>query len=44
MTWLAANWKEVILVLIGIDSAIIPIFPNIGLLPKILTWLKALSA
>lgn len=40
MTWLMANWNTVVLAIIAIDAAILPLFPDSGLLVAIK---KALS-
>ncbi len=34
-----ANWQPVVLALVAIDSAILPIFPNAGILKSIQVWL-----
>ena len=43
MAWLTANWKELVLALLAIDSALIPIFPSAGILGKLKTWLTDAS-
>lgn len=43
MAWLMANWKEVLLVILGIDSAILPLFPSNGVLLKIKDILMGLA-
>lgn len=43
MTWLTANWKEVLLIVLAIDAALVPVFPSVGLLASIQTLLKNLT-
>lgn len=40
MTWLAANWQTLAIALLAVDAAIIPLFPNAGILKKIQTVLS----
>lgn len=35
MTWLAANWQALAIAILAIDAALIPIFPNAGILKTI---------
>jgi hypothetical protein len=35
LAWLMANWVQVLVALLAVDSALIPIFPNAGLLVSI---------
>lgn len=35
MVWLSAHWKDVLLAVLAIDSALIPLFPQAGILGKI---------
>lgn len=35
MAWLLAHYKDLILAILGIDAALIPLFPNVPLLVKI---------
>ena len=35
ITWLAANWMPIVVALLAVDSALIPIFPNAGILKTI---------
>jgi len=35
LTWLLANWMQVLVALLAIDAALIPIFPNAGILVTI---------
>lgn len=41
LNWLASNWKELLLALLAVDAAIIPIFPNAGILKTIQTFLTS---
>ncbi len=43
MTWLMANWKDVVLALLAIDTALIPLFPKAGILGTIKGWLTDAS-
>ena len=42
MAWLSANWQNVLLLVLAVDSALIPIFPSVGLLPAIKSILSGL--
>lgn len=33
--WVVANWQQVLLAVLAIDAALIPLFPNAGILGKI---------
>lgn len=33
--WVLANWQPVLLAVLAIDSALIPLFPNAGILGKL---------
>lgn len=35
LSWLSANWQSVLLAVLAVDSALIPLFPQIGILGKI---------
>ena len=35
MAWLAANWQALVVCILAIDSALIPLFPQVGILGKI---------
>lgn len=35
MQWLAAHWQNVLLAVLGIDAALLPLFPQSGILLKI---------
>ena len=39
MTWLLANWQSVAIGILAIDAALIPIFPNVGILKTLKTLL-----
>jgi hypothetical protein len=41
MAWLSANWQPLLLAILAIDSALIPLFPNVGLLVKIKNLLSS---
>lgn len=43
MTWLAANWQTLAIAVLAIDSALIPLFPNAGLLKKIASFLGSMA-
>lgn len=43
MAFLVANWKNIVLALLAIDAAIIPIFPNAGILKTVSGWLTTAS-
>lgn len=40
-SWLVLHWRDLLDALIAIDVALIPIFPNAGVLGKIKSWLSA---
>lgn len=40
ISWLSANWQPALLALIAIDAALIPVFPNAGILKTISTYLS----
>jgi hypothetical protein len=35
LAWLSANWQPIVVALLAIDAAIIPLFPNAGILKTI---------
>jgi len=35
MSWLAANWQQLLLAILAIDAALIPLFPKAGFLVSI---------
>lgn len=39
ISWLGANWQTLLLSLLAIDAALIPLFPNAGILKTIQTYL-----
>ena len=41
MAWLLANFQTIIVALLAIDTAIMPIFPNVTLFEKIAAFLKS---
>jgi len=42
MSWLAANWMQVLVSVLAIDAALIPLFPDSGLLKKVQSVLGSL--
>jgi len=42
MAWLIANWRDVLLAVVAIDSALIPLFPKAGILATIKNILSSL--
>ena len=44
VSWLLANWQPLVLAILAIDAALIPLFPNAGLLKSIQSALSALGA
>lgn len=41
ISWLLANWMQVVVSLLAIDAALIPIFPNAGILKTIQSYLSS---
>jgi len=39
--WIVANWQPVLLAILGIDAALIPLFPNAGILGSIKSFLSS---
>lgn len=39
LVWLQANWQPLLLCVLAIDSALIPLFPNAGILGSIKSFL-----
>jgi len=35
MAWITANWQNVLLLILAVDAALIPLFPNEGILVTI---------
>lgn len=35
VSWIVANWQPVVVAVLAIDAALIPLFPNAGILGKI---------
>ena len=35
IAWILANWQPVVTAILAIDAALIPLFPNAGILAKI---------
>ncbi len=44
ITWLSANWMQILVALLAIDAALIPIFPNVTLFVKIKTFLTGVTS
>lgn len=40
MAWIVAHWKDVVVAVLAIDSALIPLFPAVGILGKIKDFLS----
>lgn len=40
VAWLSTNWKEVLLAVVAIDTALIPFFPNAKFLAGIRSFLS----
>lgn len=43
LAWLLANWMPVLVAILGVDAALIPLFPNAGLLVSIKNLLSGLA-
>lgn len=43
MAWLLANWQALLLAVLAIDSALIPLFPNAGILGSIKNALSGVA-
>lgn len=43
LAWISANWQNVLLALLAIDSALIPIFPSAGILGSIKNALSGIA-
>lgn len=43
MAWLLANWQTALLVVLAVDAALIPLFPNVGLLVAVKNIASALK-
>lgn len=41
--WLVANWMQVVVSVLAIDAALIPIFPNAGILVSIKNFLSGVA-
>jgi len=44
LVWLQANYKDVLLAILAIDSALIPLFPSAGILGKIKQLLSGITS
>ena len=43
MAWLSANWMSVVVAVLAIDSALIPLFPSVGILVSIKNFLTGVA-
>ena len=43
MAWLLANWQTVLLAILGIDAALLPLFPTSGILLAIKNALSGVT-
>lgn len=43
MAWLAANWMNIVVALLAIDAALIPLFPQVGILVTIKNFLAGVA-
>lgn len=43
MAWLAANWMQVVVAILAIDSALIPLFPSVGIFVSIKNFLSGVA-
>lgn len=43
LSWIVANWQNLLLAILAIDAALIPLFPNSGLLVTIKNILSGLT-
>lgn len=43
MAWLLANWQTLLIAVLGVDAALIPLFPKVGLLVSIKNFLAGLA-
>lgn len=43
ISWLVANWMQLVVAILAIDAALIPLFPNAGLLKSVQSFLSALK-
>ena len=44
MAWLIANWQTVLLAVLGVDAALIPLFPSAGILVTIKNLLSGIKS
>jgi hypothetical protein len=44
MAWLVANWRDVLLAVLAVDAALIPLFPNAGILATIQKFLSSATS
>ena len=40
IAWFSANWMPIVVALLAVDAALIPLFPNAGILKSIQGWLQ----
>lgn len=43
MAWIMAHWQQLLLALLGIDAALLPLFPESGILLKIKDVLSSIA-
>ena len=43
LAYLSANWQPILLCILAIDSALIPLFPNAGILGTIKNFLSSVA-
>jgi hypothetical protein len=43
LAWLMANWMQVLVALLAVDAALIPLFPNAGILVTIKNFLVGVT-
>lgn len=43
MVWLSANWMQLLVAILAIDSALVPLFPSAGILVKIKEVLSGIA-
>lgn len=43
MAWLAANWMQIVVAIVGIDAVLIPIFPQVPFLKSLYDFLSKVA-
>lgn len=41
LTWVTTNWQAIVVALLAVDAALIPIFPNAGILKTLSGYLTS---